>query len=184
MDWPDLDPDAVAIRWLWAAYEDARQRAADAYWAALEEEAEPMTSRVPWERSGALWRSHCAAWYETLLEGLCFGNEGGEVGVLYVHPDGDGVMVFVPLPERLKPAADGRSTDMASCIGAQQANRRLARLEAELARQRALVRILAAAVGVDLDRLAHLERLARRGDYPATWADMVALGRDPDGSAA
>lgn len=54
----------------------------------------------------------------------------------------------------------------------ERARTRIAELEHRL-------ELLAAALGVDLDELEHLDQIERRGGVPITWQEHVALGIDP-----
>ena len=65
---------------------------------------------------------------------------------------------------------------MASCIGAQHAHVRLDRTDREVADLARLLALLADELGIDLDRLAALDEVARNGGYVWTWEQAEASG--------
>lgn len=69
---------------------------------------------------------------------------------------------------------------MSRCLGAQHALRRLDDTDQRLAALAHRLELLAAELGVDLDRLALTELVDRRGGgYIASWAEAEAAGLDP-----
>jgi hypothetical protein len=65
------------------------------------------------------------------------------------------------------------------CLGAQHALRRLDDTDLQVMALARRVALLAAELGVDLECLAHVERVEPRGGYITTWAEAEAAGLDP-----